>query len=48
MQYKYKGKELRVIDLMNFSKTAIYIDEQGGQLRNGNTPMIAMYMALFA
>jgi len=37
-----------VTELPNFKSTAIYNDEKGTKLRNGNNAMIAMFMAMFA
>ena len=44
-----KNKNSNVVNLIqNFTQTAIYNDKHGKRLRNGNNPMIAMFLSLFA
>ena len=42
------GRPILVTEMPKFKKTAIYNDEKGTTLRNGNNSMIAMFMAMFA
>ena len=43
-----KGKKTNITDLKKFKSTAIYKNDEGYFLRNGDNENIALYMSMFA